>query len=503
MLFTYIVIGLIALGFFATVVALISRYKKCPSDKLLVVYGKTGKNADGMTSTARVHHGGGAFIWPVIQDYQWLSLKPIAIDVDLRGALSKQNIRIDVPSTFTIAVSTDPNTMINAAERLLGMQSTEIATLSKDIILGQLRLVIATMDIEEINADRDKFLTAIQNNLESELDKVGLRLINVNITDIQDESGYIKALGQEAASKAINDAKVSVAEKTRDGAVGSTAASKDERIQTSQLRADAEVGEAQALMSSEIGRAATIATQRSQQAELNATAVSGENEAAIKIADTTALRKVAEAEASKKSTVAENVAKAEAEKITFVSETQAEQARADKSKATLYANEIVPAEIAKQKKIVEAEGEAESIRSIAKGDADALLMAKTAEAEGIAIILEKQAEGLTKFIEAAGGNPDKALQLMIVDKLPELMKIQMDAIANIKIDKITVWDNGGEGSEGSTAGFLKSMLGALPAYDELYKSIGKSLPGIVNIDDVSAAGRNDSTPSEIAFEEVK
>ena len=200
MMYTLILIGTVSLGVFAMVAALISRYKRCPSDKLLVVYGRTGKSADGRNSTAAVYHGGGAFIWPVIQDYAFLDLKPMAIDVDLRGALSKQNIRIDVHSTFTIAISTEPGTMINAAERLLGMQKQEISGLAKDIILGQLRLVIATMDIEEINSDRDKFLTAIQANLETELDKVGLRLINVNITDIQDESGYIKALGQEAAA---------------------------------------------------------------------------------------------------------------------------------------------------------------------------------------------------------------------------------------------------------------------------------------------------------------
>ena len=112
-----------------------------------------------------------------------------------------------------------------------GLQMAEIQELAKDIIFGQLRLVIATMDIEEINTDRDKFLEAVSRNVESELKKIGLRLINVNVTDISDESGYITALGKEAAAKAINDAKKSVAEKVRDGSIGEANAQRDQRVE--------------------------------------------------------------------------------------------------------------------------------------------------------------------------------------------------------------------------------------------------------------------------------
>jgi len=187
--------------------SIIKRYKRCPSDRVLVVYGRTGGGS------AKCVHGGGAFIWPIIQDYEYLNLTPISMDVNLTNALSKQNIRVNVPSSFTIGISTEPTVMQNAAERLLGLDMNAIRELSKEIIFGQLRMVVASMDIEEINSDRDKFLTHITHNVEVELQKVGLKLINVNITDIHDESGYIEALGKEAAAKAINDARVSVAQK--------------------------------------------------------------------------------------------------------------------------------------------------------------------------------------------------------------------------------------------------------------------------------------------------
>ncbi|MGB0745202.1 MAG: flotillin family protein, partial [Opitutales bacterium] len=181
--------------FVATIIAFASRYKRCPSDRLLVVYGKVSSG-----KSANCYHGGAAFIWPVIQGYQWLDLTPLPIDIRLEGALSKQNIRVNTPSTFTVGISTEPGIMENAAERMLGLGLAEIKELAKDIIFGQMRVVIATMDIEEINADRDKLIANISTGVEVELKKVGLRLINVNVQDITDESGYIEAIGRKAAS---------------------------------------------------------------------------------------------------------------------------------------------------------------------------------------------------------------------------------------------------------------------------------------------------------------
>lgn len=214
-----IVVIVAVLVVFSLVMAMLSRVKKCPSDKVMVIYGKVGKNPDGSSKSAKCIHGGAAFVLPLVQSYQYLDLTPISIQVDLTNALSRQNIRIDVPSRFTVGISTEQGIMQNAAERLLGLQLSEIQELSKDIIFGQLRLIIATMDIEEINTDRDKFLEQVSRNVETELKKIGLRLINVNVTDITDESGYIVALGKEAAAKAINDARKSVAEQEREGAI--------------------------------------------------------------------------------------------------------------------------------------------------------------------------------------------------------------------------------------------------------------------------------------------
>lgn len=475
---------------FVTIMALISRYKRCPSDKILVVYGKTGG------ASARCIHGGGAFIWPVIQDYAYLDLKPISIEANLTNALSRQNIRVDVPCRFTIAISTEPDSMNNAAERLLGLKPEQIQELSKDILFGQLRLVIATMTIEEINSDRDKFLDNISKNVDTELKKIGLKLINVNVTDIKDESGYIEALGKEAAAKAINEAKISVAEQEKVGETGKAAADREKDTQIAETNRDRDVkiaitqkdrevsiasaGKDEAIGKAEAQRDARIAT-----SVANSLAVKGENEAKITIANSDAVRREKEAEALKIAMTAEKVQAAKALEESYLAEQKAETARAERERSTQTANIVVPAEIAKQRAIIDAQAEAEKIRLRAKGEADAIFAKMEAEAKGLYEILTKQAEGYDQVVKAAGGNSTNAFQLLLLEKLPDLVRTQVEAVKNIKIDKITVWDsaNGGENGNTTTANFVSGMMKTVPPLNDLFNMAGLNLPGYLKGED--------------------
>lgn len=471
----------------AILYAALKRYKRCPSDQILVVYGKVGQGEDGFRS-AKCIHGGAAFIWPVVQDYEFLDLKPISIEVKLTNALSKQNIRVDVPSSFTVGITTEPGVMSNAAERLLGLTKQQIHDLAKDIIFGQLRLVVATMDIEEINSNRDKFLANVSSNVEAELKKIGLKLINVNVTDIKDESGYIEALGKEAAAKAINDARQSVAEKNRDGSIGEANAHQDERTQVAAATAQAKIGEANAMREeriktadanslAEVGEAEAQKIQRIKVSEANATAVEGENEAKISIANSDAKRREAEAEANRIAIAAEKVKQAKALEESYSAERAAETVRAERDQATQRANVIVPTEIEKQRIEISAEAIAEETRRKAKGEADAIFMKMDAEARGIYEILSKQADGFKQLVAAAGNNSEDAVKIMIADKLPDLVKLQAEAIKNIKIDKVTVWDSGkGSNGKSSTADFISGLYGSVPPLQEMFNMAGMNLP---------------------------
>ncbi len=439
--------------------AMIRRYKRCPSDRILVVYGKTGGG-----KSAKCIHGGASFIFPIFQDYEFLDLTPMSIEVNLTNALSKQNIRVNVPSRFTIGISTEPSVMQNAAERLLGLSLDAVQDLAQEIIFGQLRLVVASMDIEEINSDRDQFLSHITHSVEAELKKVGLKLINVNITDIHDESGYIEALGKEAAAKAINEAKVTVAQKDRDGAIGAANAVQDQRVQV---------------------------------AAANAKAVEGENTAKIQIANSDADRRSREAEAERIANASEKVQAAKALEEAYAAEKIAEDARAKRKEAEQGADIIVPAQIDKRKIEIDAEAEAEQIRRIAKGEADAIFMKKEAEAKGIFEILTKQAKGLDQIVKAAGDDAQNAALLLIADKLPELVKTQAEAIKNIKIDKVTVWENGG-GKDGktSTSNFISGMYKAVPPLQEMFNMAGMELPNYLKGKDIEDVTSEEETASK-------
>jgi flotillin len=457
MAFLYLLGGIVAL-LFITLVAFLSRYRRCPSDRVLVVYGRVGTGR-----SARCLHGGAAFVWPIIQDYQYLELRPMSIDIQLNNALSKQNIRVNVPSTFTIGITTDADKMGNAAERLLGMNNAQMTQLAKEIIFGQMRLVVATMRIEEINSARDLLIEAITNNVSTELEKVGLRLINVNIQDVTDESGYIEALGKEASAKAIADAKISVAQAERDSEIGKAAADKEMSI--------------------------SVATAQAESTK-------GKNDAQMQIAQSSSDLRIKQAEAARIAQVAENLAKADIDRQTFEAAAIAQQSRADMQRKQQYAEQVVPAEIAKQAAVVQAEADAQriSIAADAEGkrmivinqaqavaaDAEAkkILALKQAEGAGIRAVLEGRAEGFRQLVASAGGNASEAVVVLVADQLPALVDSQMKAISNLKIDKVVIW-GGGDNAKSGISSLLKDLMTGLPPVTDLARATGVELPPVL------------------------
>lgn len=465
------IIAIVAIVVFllGTAALLFSRYKMCPSDKILIVYGKVGAGR-----SAKCIHGGATFVMPVIQSCAFMDLNPINIDVPLKGALSSQNIRVDVPSSFIVGISTQPEIMQNAASRLLGRTREDIRNLASEIIMGQMRVVIASLTIEEINADREKLIKGITGGVDVELHKVGLYLINANITDIRDASGYIAALGQEAAARAINDAMIKVAEETRRGEIGKAEALRDQTVQV---------------------------------AMANAAAVEGNNEAQMKVADSNARLKVRQAEAQRIAEVAEREQAARAEQAGYVASREAEMERAELERATLTANEIVKAEIQKRKQeiaaeaaaavlvreqqgradalIIEKEAEGNAAIKLAKGEADALLLKKKAEGEGLELVgrgqaaaiqaaLEAKASGFRQIV-AAAGDARSASGLLVTEQLPQIVETQASAIRNLSFDKVVVM-GGGDSQSGSVGGFVQNLVtGTLPLH-ELASSVGVELP---------------------------
>jgi flotillin len=477
-----------------TLVFLASRYKRCPSDQILVIFGKVGGG-----QSADCIHGGGTLVWPLIQDYAFMDLTPMTINIPLQNALSQQNIRINVPSTFTVGVSTEPGIMNNAAERLLNLPQQEIEEMAKEIIFGQLRLTVASLTIEQINQDRERFLEEIRKNVAPELNKIGLYLINVNITDITDSSDYIESIGKKAAAEAINQAKIDVAEQEKHGEIGQAMASKEKEIKVAENVAEAEkgkkkaeadqrifvqqqesaatIGEAVAdkekeikvaenLAEAEKGRKHADADKRIYVQEQEATAIAGENKAKAAIADAEAELAVKRADADKRGEVAKREALVEIQKAQYRSELE-----------RLNAEEIVKREIEKREIEIAAEAEAEKRRREAKGEADAVLLKYEAEARGIRQVLESKASGYAELVQSCQGDARAAATLLMIEKIEQMVQMQVEAVKNLKIDKITVWDSGPTGDgRTATANFLAGIVKSLPPLHDIAEMAGLDLP---------------------------
>jgi flotillin len=494
----------LAILLFTTMMFLASRYKRCPSDKILVIFGKVGAG-----QSARCIHGGGVLVWPLIQDYAYMSLRPMTISIPLQKALSMQNIRINVPSTFTVGISTEQEIMNSAAERLLNLTGTQIEEMAKEIIFGQLRLTVASLTIEQINQDRESFLSSIRKNVEPELKKIGLYLINVNITDITDESGYIDSIGKKAAAEAINQAKVDVAEQDKKGAIGEAEATREKEIRVAENIAESEKGQkkaeadkrvfvkhqeasavtgendAQANIAKTNANLAIQLAENSAQAEKGekkaeadkrvyvkhqeADAVTGENEALANIAKVNAELAVQQADALRRGEVARREAEVEIQKAQYKAENE-----------RLNAAEVVRQEVEKRKIEIAAEAEAEKTRREAKGVADAVLLKYQAEAEGVRKVLESKAFGYQNLVASCNGDAKAAATLLMTEKIEQIVSLQVEAIRSIKIDKVTVWDglggNGGKGEGTSTSQFMAGLIKALPPLHDVAGLAGIELP---------------------------
>jgi len=503
----------------------VSRYKRCPANRLLVISGRVGGG-----NAAKCISGGGAFVWPVIQEWDYLTLEPIQIDIPLKDALSFENIRVSVPSVFTVAVGTEPEVRQNAAVRLLTLDQNQIKRQAQDMIFGQLRQVIASMRIEEINRDRDSFLHNILTSLEPELKKIGLVLINVNITDINDESGYIEAIGRKAAATAVQQARGDVAEQEKLGEIRVAEAERDRYVQvanatklrdigiqeaereklvrladlakeqavgeqTAALERERQIKEAQreqAVRVAELDKEQRVGEQtavfereaqvkvaeqrkRVAVADAESKAIAGEAQSQAHIVATRAQLQVREAEAYQVAETRKREAEAAVQEAANRAQARAAIADAERVEAEERSRLEAPAKAEKARTIVEAEAEAEKRRIEAEAEARAVYVRLEAEARGQYEILAKKGEALKQVVAACGGAKE-AYQLLMLEHLDTLAQTAATAISNVKFDKIVVWDGGGNGT-GATAGFLQNMGRTLPPMMNVLRDIaGVELP---------------------------
>lgn len=477
--------------FIGLVMLFVSRYVRCPANKVLVISGKVGGG-----ESAKCISGGGAFVWPVIQEYAFLDLHPMQIEIPLKDALSLENIRVAVPSVFTVAIGHDVDVRQNAAIRLLDLAPEQVKRQAQDIIFGQLRQVIASMRIEEINRDREAFLHRIQTSLEPELKKIGLVLINVNITDLKDDSGYIEAIGKKAAAQAVQQARGDVAEQEKLGEIrvaeaerermvqvanavklreiGTREAEQEKAVRVAELSRDQGIGEQRAAFEREAQIKDAEREKRVLVASAEAKAIAGEAESQAAIVGTQAQLQVKQAEAFQLSETRKREAEAAVKEAQNRAMARAALAEAERVEAERRAALEAPAKAEKAKMIVDAEAAAEQRRIAAEAEAKAIFLRLEAEARGQYEIMAKKAEAMRQLVEAAGGAKE-AYQLLLLEHIDKLAETSAKAISNIKFDKVVVWEGGANGA--GTTSFLQNMAKTLPPMMHVLRDIaGVELP---------------------------
>ena len=343
-----IIAGIIVVLVILTLIGLMSRYRRCASDEILVVFGKAGKKSvtnptTGKSETvilpSKIIHGGGTFVFPVIQDWRKMSLKPIQIQASVAG-VSSQMIKVTIPVTLTTGIGTTDTLMQNAASRFLTSSPQEISDQIKDILIGEVRSLMATMTIEEINADRVKFLGKAKENIETELNKVGFSIININNADITDDANYIRNLGKKAATKAEAQALADIAEEKKKGDIQIAETEKERQI---------------AVANAEKERATQVAETKQQQ-EVRVAEINQEKEIKLAEADKVKESGVANQQAEKEANIAK--AKADAESATAARKAEAVASVAKSEAEALSAQ--AEAEAQKQIRMAKAEQEQEA-----------------------------------------------------------------------------------------------------------------------------------------------
>jgi flotillin len=439
-------VGILAMvfGLFVIMAALMfTFYKKCSSNELMVKYGAFIKGGFS------IKHGGGMLVIPILQGVKRLNLGIHNADIRLQGAYSKNKIPVNIMVDASYKISSNEKEQRIAAEALLDMELGEngIGKIAGDIITGELRAVIANMTVDEINSNREMLKKTVEDNVEAELNKIGLDLTNLNLKNIVDESGVLVEMGKKSASEIKNKAKVDVAEQEQIG--------------------------------------------RSRSAELEAATIESENDSAIKRQLSERAKETAIGEAEARKVLAVRNANIESEKVSSLKEQSARkeiyesQIETTKKQAELTleiqrSETVVAKRIENEKELMDkendlllmekenatnlkisrekaqndldiAERKAKAITIAAQAEADALILRAGAEAELLAKPKEREAEAIKKLNDALAGQSETItnylLQQAFIGILPQLVASEAEAISSIGFKDITIIA-GGDSKDG-------------------------------------------------------
>lgn len=458
------IIGGVALAVVALAIFTINRLMVIvPPNMAAAITGRERVLEDGGSVGYRTVTGGRTMRIPILEKVQWLSLGTIPLEISVQDAYSRGNVPLSVQAVANVKIASAPEAVFNnAVERLLGKDPGEIERLARETLTGNLRGVLAKLSPEEVNEDRLGFARHLSEEADHDLKKLGLQLDVLKIQHVSDKVGYLQAIGEKATAEALRDAEIAKAnalaetrqrqaEAKQVAEVAQAMAEAEIKKQQAEARRLAAVAEAQAealikqeqasaRKLAEIANADAEASIKQQQAAARKLAEVAQAQADVSISEAKNALRVRQAELNREAETTEKVSRVAAQRAETEAQTVLEQQRVEREKTRLQADVVQPAEAARL--AAEAEARAEAAPILEKGRA--------------------QAEVLNLLYQQIQTGGNAGLQVFLAEKLPALLGVAVDAMRDVKIDRLTVIDSGdGKGVANATTQKVNASLQAL------------------------------------------
>ncbi|MBO0477366.1 flotillin family protein [Vagococcus sp. DIV0080] len=454
--FLFIPIVLVGVILLMLLVVFVSKYQTAKPDEALIVSGSYlgNKNVhkDESGNKLKIVRGGGAFVLPVFQRSNRLSLLSSKLDVSTPEVYTEQGVPVMADGTSIIKIGSSVEEIATAAEQFLGKTTEELEIEAREVLEGHLRSILGSMTVEEIYQNRDKFSQSVQEVASVDLAKMGLIIVSFTIKDVRDKNGYLDSLGKPRIAQVKRDAEIAEAE-----------ALKETRIKKAQAEKESQ--------EAELGRQTEIA-EATKEKELKLAAYKEEQDIAKAKADQAynlesamAQQKVVAQEMEVKVIERQKQIELEEKEITR-REKQYDSEVKKKADADRYAKEQ-EALAMKAKEISEAEAEKFRVEAMAEANAAQVRMEGQAKADAVLAQGQAQAEAKEKIAEAFKQYGEAAVLSMVLEILPELVKEASQPLGNI--EKISVVDTGQGGKDGGANRITNYATNLLASSQETLK----------------------------------
>lgn len=440
----------IAVAFILAIYAVARRYKKVGPNMVMVISGRRYKikTSDGLVDEVgfRIRRGGGAFILPLVEKVDLLSLEIMTLDITTPEVYTKPGVPIIVDGVAQVKIGGDEQSIRTASEQFLGKTPEQIKDIALQTVEGHLRAIIGTMSVEDIYKNRDQFASSVQEVAVSDLANMGVKIVSFTMKDIRDSHGYLEALGKPRTAEVKRDAIIAQAEADRDSAIRSAQArqageaakfaaetqiadsQKSYLLQKASFDRQTNEAKAQADLAYDLQRFKTNQALKKEEVQVSVV----EKEQQVIVQEREILRREKELEATVKR-------QADAERYRV--QTEAE--------ATRFKYEA------------EAHGQAEAQKAKGLAQAEVVKATGTAEADVIALKGSAEAEAMAKKANSWKEYNQAAVTQLILQALPEIAKAIAEPLG--KTDKITIVSTGGDGAGASRlTGEVAKIMAQLP-----------------------------------------